>query len=126
MIQGILPCVQGILLCVQGILPCVRQNRDILYLIYIEDCVNDFVHHLPRYCRLNSLPNDKILDWSKLQAFADNKINVNEKLKIVLGRVETLWEKEKMLVTSIFSFSQNVFQGFFFKVVKIRDCVVKT
>ena len=24
---------------------------------------------------LNFLPNDKILDWSKLKAFADNKIN---------------------------------------------------
>ena len=29
----------------------------------------------------NSLPNDKILDWSKLKAFADDKINMNEKLK---------------------------------------------
>ena len=24
---------------------------------------------------LNSLPNDKFSDWSKLKAFADNKIN---------------------------------------------------
>ena len=37
--------------------------------------------------RVNSLPNDKILDWSKLKAFADNKINVTEKLKFVLERV---------------------------------------
>ena len=29
----------------------------------------------------NSLPNDKILDWSKLKAFADDIINMNEKLK---------------------------------------------
>ena len=27
---------------------------------------------------LNFLPNDKILDWSKLQAFADDKMNVTE------------------------------------------------
>ena len=26
----------------------------------------------------NSLPNDKILDWSKLKAVADDKINVIE------------------------------------------------
>ena len=26
--------------------------------------------------RVNSLPNDKFLDWSKLEAFADNKTNV--------------------------------------------------
>ena len=38
----------------------------------------------------NSLPNDIILDQSKLKAFADEKINVAEKLKIVLGRVENI------------------------------------
>ena len=27
---------------------------------------------------LNSLPNDNIIDWSKLKAFADEKINMNE------------------------------------------------
>ena len=39
---------------------------------------------------INSLPKDKILDWSKLKAFADNKINVNEKLKFGLGRIENI------------------------------------
>ena len=38
----------------------------------------------------NSLPNDKILDWSNLKAFADNKIKVTEKLKIVWGRLENI------------------------------------
>ena len=38
----------------------------------------------------NSLPNNKILDWFKLKAFADNKVNVSEKLKFVLGRVENI------------------------------------
>ena len=38
----------------------------------------------------NSLPNNKILDWSKLKAFADDKINVTEKLKFVLERVEDI------------------------------------
>ena len=36
---------------------------------------------------LNCLPNDKFLDRSKLNALADNKINVNEKFEFVLGRV---------------------------------------
>ena len=36
---------------------------------------------------LNSLPKDKILDWSKLKAFADSKLNMAEKLKSVLRRV---------------------------------------
>ena len=39
---------------------------------------------------LNSLPNDKILDWSKLKAFADDKISVNRKLKFDLERVENI------------------------------------
>ena len=42
----------------------------------------------------------------KLKGFADEKINMNQKLKYVSVRVE----KEKMLITSIFSFSHNVFK----------------
>ena len=38
----------------------------------------------------NSLPNNKILDLSKLKAFADDKINVTQKMKIKLGRVENI------------------------------------
>ena len=41
----------------------------------------------------NSLPNDKILDWSKLKAFADDKIYVYEIVKFVLGRVENIIRK---------------------------------
>ena len=39
---------------------------------------------------VNSLSNDKVLDWSKLKAFADDKINVNVKLKLGLERVESI------------------------------------
>ena len=42
---------------------------------------------------LNSLPNDKILGWSNLKAFAEDKVNMSEKLKFVLGRVENIVEK---------------------------------
>ena len=38
----------------------------------------------------SSLPHDKILDWSKWKAFADDKLNVTEKLKFVLGRLENI------------------------------------
>ena len=44
---------------------------------------------------LNSLQNDKILEWSKLKGFADNKIYLNETLKFVFGRVENVAEKEE-------------------------------
>ena len=36
---------------------------------------------------VNSLPDNKILDWSKFEAFAENKINVTEKLKFVFRKV---------------------------------------
>ena len=43
---------------------------------------------------LNSLPNDKFLDLSKLKAFATKNINVREKLKFVLpGRVKNIVAK---------------------------------
>ena len=35
----------------------------------------------------NSLPDDKLLDLSKLKTFADDKINVTLKLKFASGRV---------------------------------------
>ena len=67
-----------------------------------------------------ALPNDKTIDCSKFKAFADDNLNMTENLK-------TLWEKEKMLVTIIFSFSHNVFKkGCFFKVEKSQDCEVES
>ena len=39
---------------------------------------------------INSLPNDKILDWSKFKVFTDNKINVTEKQKFFLGWLENI------------------------------------
>ena len=43
---------------------------------------------------INSLPYNKLLDWLKLKAFAEDEINVAEKLKFVLERVENIWEKK--------------------------------
>ena len=34
------------------------------------------------------LPNNKILDWTKLKAFADNKLNVAEMVTSVIDRIE--------------------------------------
>ena len=38
----------------------------------------------------HSLPNDKSFDMYKLKAFADDKINVTEKMRFVLVRVENI------------------------------------
>ena len=38
---------------------------------------------------VNPLPNNEILHWSELKAFADDSINLTEILKFVLGKVES-------------------------------------
>ena len=43
-----------------------------------------------KLAQFNSLPNNKIVDWSNLKASADDKIYVTEKSKFVLGRVEDI------------------------------------
>ena len=53
---------------------------------------------------VNPLPDDKIIHWFKFKALADDKINVTQNLKFVLGKAENILRR-KMLVTSIFSFS---------------------
>ena len=39
---------------------------------------------------VNPLPNNKILALTKLKGFADDKINVTQKMKFVLGRIENI------------------------------------
>ena len=41
---------------------------------------------------VNSLPNDKILDWSKLKAFADDKIKLAKLMWVffVFDRIESI------------------------------------
>ena len=59
---------------------------------------------------LNSLPNDKILDCSKLKAFAHEKMNLTEKLKFVLGRVESVMGKGENAGHQHFLLFQRCFQ----------------
>ena len=63
---------------------------------------------------LNSLANDKILDWSKLKAFADDKINLNKKLKHVLQRVENIEGKGENAGQPAFSPFPAMFPKAFF------------
>ena len=59
---------------------------------------------------LNSLPSDKILGWSKLKASTVAKINVAEEFNYFRRFSKHRGKKEKMLVTSIFSFSHDVYK----------------
>ena len=72
--------------------------------------------------------NGKFLDWSKLKAFADAKLNLAEKLKFVLGRVEKkhCGKRRKCWLPAFSPFPTMVSKGFFPSVVKGRDCVVKS
>ena len=62
----------------------------------------------------NPLPNDKILDWSKLKAFADDKSNVTEKLMFVLRRVENIVGKGENAGYEHFLLFPPCFQKAFF------------
>ena len=53
----------------------------------MQDCVCSKMY------TLNSLPNDKIIDWSKFKAFADDKLTTTQKLKGVHRRVENIMGK---------------------------------
>ena len=74
---------------------------------------------------LTLLLKDKILDQSNLEGFEDNKIN-DLKFELCFGKSRKHCAKNaKMLVTSIFSFSQMLSKGFFPSIVKSQDCVVE-
>ena len=51
-------------------------------------CGNFF--HFQTLTTVNSLPNDKLLDWSKLKAFADNKLNIAEFINSMFDRAENI------------------------------------
>ena len=58
----------------------------------------------------NSLPNDKFSDWSKVKAFEDDKLNLAEKMKIVLERVENIEGKgENAVYQHFLLFPQSFF-----------------
>ena len=76
---------------------------------------------------INSLPNNKILDLTKLNAFAENKINVTEKLKFVLRRVENIVGQGENAGYQHFLLFPTVFsKAFLYRVVKSRECVLKS
>ena len=61
------------------------------------------------YLKFNSSPKDRILDQSKLKVFADDTINVAEKLKFVVGKVEKLCGKRRKCWLPAFSPSPTMF-----------------
>ena len=82
----------------------------------------------------NFLQNDKILDWSVLKAFADNKINGTEKLKLFWEEQEKIvakgqnagYQHRKCWLQAFFPFPTMFSEGFLYRVVKSHYCVVKS
>ena len=68
----------------------------------IDQCVN---------FHFNSLPHKKTLDWSKPKAFAADKINVTEKSKFALGRVENILGKGENAVNQQFLLFSQCFRN---------------
>ena len=61
-----------------------------------------------------SLPHGKILDWSKLRAFADDKINAAETLKFILGKGRKHCETRRKCWLHDFLIFPQCFQKAFF------------
>ena len=81
---------------------------------------------------INSLLNDKIFDWSKLKAFADDKLDVKKMISLfdrfenTVGKGENAGYQRNqhfLLFQKCFSVSSFMDGG---GVVKSRDCVVKS
>ena len=75
------------------------------------------------YQRLIPLPDDTVLDRSKVKQSADNNFKFDENSRKFSKRVENTVVKEKLLVGSNFSFSHSVSKGLFPRGVKRCRCV---
>ena len=71
---------------------------------------------------LSSIPNDRILDWSILKAFADEKIYVAEIMIYLSDRVENMGKEETAGYQHFFRFPQCFFKAFSQRVVKSGLC----
>ena len=72
-------------------------------------------------CRLGKgyhFTKRQYLDRTKFKGFADDKVSVGQFVISVFYRIENIVRKGEMLVTSIFSFSHNVFKRLLSKGVK--------
>ena len=93
-------------------------------------CLYNFsqIVYLHSHTCFYSLLNNKMLDQSKLKAFADNKIRVTgKKIEIYLGKGRKHCGKRRKCCLPAFSPFPTMFsKGFFYRVVKSCGCVVKS
>ena len=77
----------------------------------------------PQKKTFNPFPHDRILDQTKLKAFADDKLNVTKMIISGFDRVENIVGKEKLLVQAISPFPTMFLKDFFPRGVKRCHCV---
>ena len=63
---------------------------------------------------LNLFPDNKSLDWSRLKAFADNKLTVTQDIKVISHKIENIVGKEENAGYQHFLLFPQYFQKFFF------------
>ena len=120
--KGEIACNKQFLLFPQ----CFLLNQIIVSLyLHIFDIISLFAAELEE-CKISisgkglTLPNDKILDYSKFKALADDKIIVTQKLKFGLGRVENIVGKGENAVYHHFLLFQQCFRKLSFpEVLKV-------
>ena len=89
--------------------------------------------NIVKYYYANSLPNNTIFNWSKLKAFADDKKKKKKKKKKKI-EIEICFRKgrkhcgkrRKCWLQAFSPFPTMFSEGFFLRVVKSGDCVVKS
>ena len=102
----------------------VKKSCVLHYLLCQNTCTSDKrkpwgQNYLGLVQEINSLPYGKIFVFP-INKITDKNSNVFQMkvLTLSFNSKKTFWEKEKMLASSIFSFSQNVLK-------KTRDCVIE-
>ena len=74
---------------------------------------------------LKSLPHNKILDWSKLKAFADKEMKLAKTTISFFDRVENIVVKGEIAGKAFCLFPTMFSKGFLLRVVKSRDCLLE-
>ena len=62
--------------------------------MFSKSCFISVIKRRDCVIKIYPLPDDKILDWSKLKAFADDKLNVTQNIKVVFHRIENVGKIE--------------------------------
>ena len=78
-------------------------------MLYSAKVKNKYIQH-----NINSLPHDRLSDWSELKAFADGKINVLKMMIFVFDKVANIVGKEEHAGYQHFLLFPQCFQKVFF------------